>query len=488
MNLEGSEVNPPEDEDLALQALQASDPAIGMDQPDLVAIREKIDTHELAEVHGLNDHAARKSRFPRWSYAAAAAVLLVGTGTGAGYSIAALHAGTNQKVVGSAMCAAGHPNCNGQGQTAGAFRCSTSAPTCSDSTSPQLVASGLSTRVGSDVISSGLAKAKSTNSSGYQGRPWLTPANSLSDTPGTGHAYIMSDAGLDRSAIIQKLIDAFNIGEHSIKHNSALADTTVTADNSPATINLSPSSDYLSGWMYSNVDNGPDACAKDLYNYIPKMHANDLKPGECTVKTGEVLSNAVALNLAKEIFGTAGLDLANVTWDTESGSQYFSQGKNADPQPYIQVVAHMTVEGQETSLSWSVEFAPDKSVIWASGTFAQVVQVPNFDTVGAKSAVLRSQDLKWSEFAAPQLQTTSNGYVSLEGDTPIAQGGSAPTDADGRPLLQIQLDQAEITSAEPSIGEFWINGTLAMLPVYKLSDGSRTWTQVSVADKYLQVK
>ena len=48
MNLDGTEVNPPEGEDHVLKALQSVDPAIGMDQPDLVAIRAKVDTSDLA--------------------------------------------------------------------------------------------------------------------------------------------------------------------------------------------------------------------------------------------------------------------------------------------------------------------------------------------------------------------------------------------------------------------------------------------------------
>jgi hypothetical protein len=46
----------------------------------------------------------------------------------------------------------------------------------------------------------------------------------------------------------------------------------------------------------------------------------------------------------------------------------------------------------------------------------------------------------------------------------------------------------EITKAEPGLAGFYIDNALVMLPVYKLTGGGRTWTQLSVADKYLQVE
>ena len=487
MNLDGTEVNLPEGEELAMQALQSADPAIGMSGPDLVAIREKVDTSDLVQVSSLSEHAARSTRFPRWSYAAAAAVLLVGIGSGAGYSIAALHSGTHQNLVSSSACKTGHPNCNDTGSTHGISMICTAESVaagagCNDT--PRTLAGSISTTSGA----LGSTAAKSSSFGAYQGRPWLTPADSLSDTPGTGHAYIMSNKGIDRSAIVQNLIDAFDIGEHSIKHNSAMDDTDIKDSNTPASIGISSPDNSLSAWWYDNIDNGPDACNAELFKLDPRMHGAELKSGACAIKTGKVLSDSAAIDSAKDIFSKAGLDLDNVMWETNSGSPYFGQGANEAPMPYIQVVAHITVEGQDTTLEWNIEFAPDKSVIHASGIFVKPVQVPDYETVGAKTAVLRSQDLKWSEFEGPQLQMPSNGDVYFGGDMRGYGGGKFATDADGRPLLQMQLDQAEITSAQPSLGSFVIDGTWTMLPVYKLTDGERTWTQLAVADKYLQVK
>jgi len=320
-------------------------------------------------------------------------------------------------------------------------------------------------------------------------RPWLTPAESLSDTPGTAHAYIMSDDNLDRSAAVTALIRAFDLGSYSIKHASASGETTVTENDSPAELTLASADDFLNGWFYDNIDNGPDACAKDLYNSIPKMHANDLKPGECAIKSGTVLSNADAIALAKDIFGKAGLDLDNVTWETNSGKTYFPRGENNPPYPYIQVVADMTVEGQDTGLQWTVEFAPDKSVIHASGVLAEPVRVPDYETVGARTAVLRSQDLTWADSYGPNQISEGNRVNGLS--DPVAYVGTQsgpPLDAQGRPVLQARFHRVEITKAEPGLAGFFIDYALVMLPVYKLTGGGRTWTQLSVADKYLQVK
>ena len=474
MNLDGTDVNLPEGEAHALQALRSADPALDIAQLDLVALREKVDTSDIADVSSLNEHAARTTRFPRWSYAAAAAVVALGVGTGAGYSIAARgsdgkHASTAVLSAINAMCSFKDPNCN---DTPGQASTDTLA--------------GASVDLPKGYAASSI---RSETSGDCCARAWLTPSDSLSDTPGTAHAYVMSTDKLDRSAAVKGLIEAFNMGPHSIKHSSPSDETRVTEDNSPAELSLSSNDNLLAGWFYDNIDNGPDACAKDLYNSIPKMHANDLKPGECEIKSGTVLSDADAIALAKDIFEKAGLDLDNVTWETNSGKTYFPRGENNPPYPYIQVVADMTVEGQDTGLQWTIEFAPDKSVIHASGVLAQPVRVPDYETVGARTAVLRSQDLTWADSYGPEPISEGNRVNGLS-DLVVYVGTQSgpPLDAQGRPVLQARFDRVEITKAEPGLAGFYIDNALVMLPVYKLMGGGRTWTQLSVADKYLQVE
>jgi len=491
MNLDGTEVNLSEGEEHALQTLQASDPAIGMDQPDLVAIREKVETSELAEVSSLSAHAARSTRFPRWSYAAAAAVLLVGVGGGAGYSIAArgqIESLDNQQV--AMACTPEEPNCNDTDLTGGISMICTAesvagGESCNDTprtlagTSPGYAAgkssvSGASLTLGSSAI--------------WRGSAWLTPADSLPDAPGTGHAYIMSAKDLDRGDAVKNLIEAFGIGSHQIRHRSAEDGTRVTENDTRATIELAPQADSLVYWYYDNPDNGQYACEE---NYGERAKTDS--SGPCKIKTGKALSDSEALSVAKEIFGTAGLDLSNVTWETHSGKQAFGQDENGLARPYIQVVAHVTVDGHElegpdTVWQWTIELAPDKSVVHAGGIFTKAVAVPDYEIVGAKTAVLRSQDLKWSmAYGGPQpIYGSDRVYATGVG---YALSSSQDLDDQGRPLLQVQFDQVEITKAELGLGGFYLgNDTYVVLPIYKLTGGGRTWAQLAVADKYLQVK
>jgi hypothetical protein len=300
----------------------------------------------------------------------------------------------------------------------------------------------------------------------------------------------MSSEGLDRSAAIKNLIDAFGIGAHRIRHTSAQDGTRVIENDTRANIELASDDISLANWYYDNPDNGQYACEEN-YGERPK----DDSAAPCKIKTGTALSDAEAMAVAKDIFGKAGLDLNNVTWETVSGKQAFGQDEKGLARPYVQVVARMTVEGenlegQDSNLQWTIELAPDKSVVHAAGILAKPVQVPDYETVGAKTAVLRSQDLKWSESYGPQPIYGSDEVIGA--DIPgVAYGNTVKQNLDnqGRPLLQIQLDQVNITKAEPALGGFYLaDNSYVILPVYKLTGGKRSWIQVAIADKYLQVK
>ena len=469
MNFDDNEANFSNGEDSALNALQASDPALGLGEPDLVAIREKVDTGHTSAVSIHSSHVSRPARFPRWSYAAAAAVVAMGVGTGTGYSIAAK--GSESSVASPqiyADCVSPTQPCNDVLTKAEALKTFGSA---------------------SSLESKTMSSSSTVSRYGWSGGSWLTPAESLSDTPSDGHAYIMSSDGLDRGDAVRNLIEAFNFGPHKIKHNSAQDETTVTENDSQAAISLAPSDNNLAPWWYDNQDNGQYAC-EESSPLSPKMRTTDSKSKKCSIKTGTALTHSEATAVAKEIFSKAGLDMNNVTWEAHSGEQYFGVDENNKPRPYVQVVAHMTVEDQDTTLEWTIELAPDGSIVHASGILAKPTQVPDYETVGAQTAVLRSQDKKWSDFQGPQLIPNADGTISFEGDTPGMLGGASKVslDSEGRPALEIQLDQVTITSAEPSLYGFWLNNTLAVLPVYKLTGGGRTWIQLSVADKYLLVK
>jgi len=459
MNSDDTQSSQSDPKDEALETLASLDPALGAPKPDLAAIRSRVDTDTISTVLELDYGSVKTRRIPKWTYAAVAAVVAMGVGTGAGYSIAAR--GHNTSSTSANACKASAPNCNDTGAgRQGDFISSGSA--------------------GSELKLSGTA-ASSMTLTRFGATPWLNPVDSLSDESGLGHAYIFSTEDLDNTKAVANLIDAFAFGPHKIKSDKYSTDVEETGSSARVTLSTNKA-DTLANWYYENPANGNDACVNFPGNKQP----------DCEPKTGVKLSDDVAISVAKEIFGKVGLDLENVIWETHSGKYVWGVDKNNKPYPYVQVIARMTIEGNDTSLAWNIELAPDKSVIHANGYLAQLIQVPDYETVGAKTATLRTHDVKWSTFRSVNSGFDGNLVGAMIDYAPGYGPGYGPNnkislDDQGRPELHANVYQAQITGAEPALGGFYLNGTLVMLPVYKLTDGEHTWTQLSVSDKYLNM-
>ena len=454
----------------AFATLQKSDPATNVAPADLQNIRAKVTTDEgpvsLAKF-------ARVRQLPKWSYAATAAVVALGIGTGAGYSVAAHNSKpTTSQVVSdtgsiSAICVAG------------------TGP-CMDTPGPgpnQTGSTGQTSALGSRLSSSKLDASVDglSGRSVWNGRPWFTPGPDITDTAGQSVGYIFSDAGLDRHALLRKLITAFSIdGAKTTSDNYNLQITSKTPGEG---LSIGGADDQLLNFWYDNPASGPNACyvSEPDAPKVPSNGESTTPTPRCSVITGPVVSRGSALDIAKNIFGQAGLDLENVSWETNSGADYFGTDSDNKPQPYIQVVAHMLVDQQDSQLAWTMDIAPDKSIVHASGYLSKPVATATYDIVGAKTAVLRSQDLKWSTYG-PEILNPGQGL----GDVGQVPDTSPTRDSQGRPVLPLILDEAVITSSEPGLYGMYLDGyTYALLPAYKLCDAKNCWMQVAVADKYL---
>jgi hypothetical protein len=194
-----------------------------------------------------------------------------------------------------------------------------------------------------------------------------------------------------------------------------------------------------------------------------------------------------ALSLAKEKFQAIGFDSASVNWSVTDGGEmwgYSSELAGA----YKLVTAKVMVDGFDSKQSWTMTVGPDGTILSANGFYANFVPTAEYETVGAKTAIERSQAGLWSNL--PPQEVYKEGMVY-----PMEMGTNAnPTavtkNSAGQPILDANVDRVTITKAEKSLISWYLNdGSTILLPAYLLSessaDDSRQWLQLAIADKYV---
>ena len=193
------------------------------------------------------------------------------------------------------------------------------------------------------------------------------------------------------------------------------------------------------------------------------------------------MSKGKAIAAAQKIFAILGLKESEANWSVADTS-WFGTGPDSKPLPFRHVTATLIVDGLDSGMEWTMDLGPDGQVSSANGFFGEFTATANYDTVGAKTATLRSQDPRWSSFGPNE---KGGGYpIAYAKTTGTTPGGS--TDSQGRPLLVSNLDEATITKATPSLSQYYLaDGRIALLPSYDLTDGTRTWVQISIADSYI---
>ena len=155
---------------------------------------------------------------------------------------------------------------------------------------------------------------------------------------------------------------------------------------------------------------------------------------------------------------------------------------------YKLVTAKVLIDGLFTNQSWSMTVGPDNSILSANGFFAKFVATSEYNIVGAKTAIERTQDGLWANLAAQEVYREGMIY-------PMEMGmGSNPSSVArnqaGQPILDASIDRITIASAEKSLISWYLNdGSTILLPAYLLSESdaedSRQWLQLAIADEYL---
>ncbi len=189
---------------------------------------------------------------------------------------------------------------------------------------------------------------------------------------------------------------------------------------------------------------------------------------------GEQFEPATAIELTNALLGGIGVDTTTVDWRVDRFSDRTS------------VTAWQLVAGKRTDLSWRIVFAPDGSVLEASGFSAGIEVVPDYPVIGAVTAIERSRTSPWSALGASPVP-----LAGLEQPTPEASASpGTPAQADGdasRPVVAVPVTDVTVTGAELGLAQYWQpDGSVLMLPSYLLTgvDGSR-WSLIAVDDPYV---
>lgn len=309
---------------------------------------------------------------------------------------------------------------------------------------------------------------------GFFGSSVFQAGPGVADAPGEAAGYAVSSAGTDFAVFADKLAGVFDIGEASRQAGGAweLGST----DGSGPSIYLYEGG--LGGWSYSqpSLPTPAPPCAMP----VPEPRGEKETQGQSDPVPGVVCSDDTATpspmpedearsradSLLRDL-GAPGGSGATLEWS--SGSDEMSTW----------VTAWLVVQGQQTQVSWSFSF-DDDSLMYASGVVADVVATGSYATVGARTAIERSQQVRWAAFGPTPVYAGDAAITSEAGTGSSSSsgaeggaGGAQRSSSDPAPLtsgrVQVVQDSVAIATARPTLAQYWQpDGSLLILPAYAL--------------------
>lgn len=445
-----------------MSRLQGADPAQGAPEPDLEAIRDRA-TERSAVV------PLRRRRTAVVVGAVAAGVALL-----AGTALAGVAVGRVTAPSGEIVAA---PVADDE------------LPVIGDASPPIPVIAGQSApmdaRLGGSEAMSAASPAVADKAMIYPGYgATMVAGPDLPDEPGTAPGYRLDSSDVDLRAVARQLGATFGIeGEPSRQDYGWTVGST---DGSGPSIWVGD--DATVSWSFSDPTQDPWSCGV-VSQATPEPapaepdasgSSSGAAPGSCDpVETP--IGQRDALREARKILSTLGVteqsvDGVDVEWET-GGDDYTTW-----------VTAWQRVNGQRTQLSWSFTFAGEQ-IAWANGFAAGLEQVPSYPIVGARTAVTRSSDPRFSSFgptpldygiAVPMAEPRSD--IAVSSDT-AAQPATAPSGDPRR--VQVWWDPMTATGADLTLAQYWQpDGTLLILPAYRVTtaDDRGTWAIIAVAE------
>ena len=384
----------------------------------------------------------------------------------------------------------------------------------------------------------GASDSKMSSPMQWGGRPYLEAGPEISNIAGKQVGYTFDASDVDRKAQLEIIANVFEIDgkiSGSAKDGYFVGDSNylkAVASTSGSSWDLS----QLVSWNFSDSSVNPQYCGGDaavmndtkssvsggdqsVSNSATGTPTTEPAPGltgeptpdvvpepmpsatviepqpepipsqsECELPLGVFPSDESAMDLAKAKFSTLGFNVSSANWTVSNYGQIWGYDLQAEA-AFKLVTAKVLVDGIETNQSWTLTVGPDGVLLGANGFYAKFVATSEYEIVGAKTAVERSQDGLWMNFAPQEVPNDSMFYPM-----PLVTDQGVQTEvrrnSNGQPLLDGGLDRVTITKAEKSLLTWYLNdGTLILLPAYLLSADSSTesrqWLQLAIGDQYL---
>jgi len=318
---------------------------------------------------------------------------------------------------------------------------------------------------------------KATASAVYGGPTLLEPGPGLPDETGVANGYRYGAEGPDERALAAVVAATFGV-EGEVREEGG-AWLVGPMDGSSPTVNVWNYGGMV-GWSYS--DPGVGGCLTPGSREEPTVDGNAGSPDVAIpeivpcepVGGGPAPRPEEARAQADRLLAAVGHDTDAAVWET-SGDETSAY-----------VTAWSTVDGMRTSLAASVWFGADGRIGSANGTLVDLIVVPGYPTVGARTAVLRAQRPGWSMLATPWHGGVSPMPMVVESGQAGPPAKAAP-EVNGRPVAVAPLTRVTVDEARPGLFEVYQpDGTVLLLPAHLMKDADgRNWSVLAVADEYV---
>jgi len=297
----------------------------------------------------------------------------------------------------------------------------------------------------------------------------------LDDTAGTALGYRFEDVGLNRAALTAVLARKFGIQGRPVR--SADGVWAVRTQGSPLSqVRVEPGP--MVAWAFesrpsttsttdASTGAAPTGAAQTGAAQTGAAQTGAAQTGAAQTGAGqtsppdlaEIAPTAEAMTRA--FLGDLGVPLDELDWQVEviDGSTV--------------VTGWQVIADQRTSAGWQVVYDAAGQISKATGFAATPVEVEDLPVLGARSALDRASQPRWSALG-PTLLTPA---------MPLSSAAASPSPAPGSPAPRV------IVAADLTLAQFTQpDGRLLALPTYVLTaeDGS-TWSLVAVADQALRL-
>lgn len=209
---------------------------------------------------------------------------------------------------------------------------------------------------------------------------------------------------------------------------------------------------------------------------LPVPEPVTILPAPTCTGLGEPPSTDAAITITRDALEALGIDLGDVT---------FTATRN---NVTVTVEGRRSIGGIQLNQGWYAEISA-KGLASISGHGAVPVATEPYDIIGARDAVVRSQQTRYSVLGPVAVSDVGAAPAAVARDV-AATEPAGPTDVpfvDGVPALTLTAEIRTAERAELGVVEHWSDsGAVLIVPAWIVTDdaGDR-WAVVAVADTYL---